>query len=67
VKKLYRELARLLHPDIALDEDEKARRHDLMAKENKAYAGGDEELLAQMLAEEQNSPENAKGGGSLPN
>ncbi len=63
LKKLYRELARLLHPDLALDEDEKARRHDLMAKANKAYADGDEDLLAQMLAEEQNSPENVKGDG----
>lgn len=61
LKKLYRELARLLHPDLVLDENEKAKRHELMAKANKAYADGDEELLAQMLADQLSSPDEIKG------
>ena len=63
LKKLYRELARLLHPDLVLDEKEKAKRHVLMAKANKAYEDGDEELLAQMLADQLNSPDEIKGDG----
>lgn len=61
LKKLFREPARLLHPDLALNEEEKARRHELMARANKAYAEGDEELLASMLDEWQNSPDAIKG------
>lgn len=61
LKRLYRELARLLHPDLVLDEKEKAKRHDLMAKANKAYEAGDEELLVQMLAEQQSSPDAIEG------
>ena len=63
MKKLYRELAHLLHPDLVLDENEKAKRHELMAKANKAYEDGDEILLAQMLYERQSSPDAVIGDG----
>ena len=63
LKKIYRELARIIHPDLVLDEDEKARRHKLMAEANKAYEEGNEELLASMLDQWQNSPETVKGEG----
>lgn len=63
LKKLYRELARLLHPDLVLDEVEKARRHELMARANKAYADGDEDLLRRMLTDQQNNPEEIQGDG----
>ena len=34
LKKLYRQAARLLHPDLTLDPDEKEKRHHLMAEVN---------------------------------
>lgn len=63
LKKLYRELARLVHPDTVLDAVEKARRHSLMARVNKAYEEGDEEALRAILNEWESSPESVKGEG----
>ncbi|WP_105975439.1 J domain-containing protein [Streptomyces geranii] len=50
-RKLYRELARKAHPDLAQDEDERARRDEFISRVNAAYARGDEGLLRE-LAEE---------------
>ncbi len=63
LKKLYRELARLVHPDTVLDESEKARCHSLMARVNKAYEEGDEEALRDILNQWESSPESVKGEG----
>ncbi len=41
LKRLYRRLARLLHPDLAQDDAERTRLSDLMARVNAAYARGD--------------------------
>jgi hypothetical protein len=41
LKRLYRRLARLLHPDLAQDGGEARRLSDLMARVNAAYARGD--------------------------
>jgi hypothetical protein len=41
LKRLYRRLARVLHPDLAQDASEQARLGELMAKVNAAYAKGD--------------------------
>jgi hypothetical protein len=50
-RKLYRELARKAHPDLAQDDKERARRDEFIARVNAAYGRGDEELLRE-LAEE---------------
>ncbi|MFF3938586.1 J domain-containing protein [Streptomyces phaeofaciens] len=50
-RKLYRELARKAHPDLAQEDDERARRDEFIARVNAAYARGDEALLRE-LAEE---------------
>jgi hypothetical protein len=50
-RKLYRELARKAHPDLAPDETERTRRDAFIARVNAAYALGDETLLKE-LAEE---------------
>jgi len=63
LKKLYRELARLVHPDTVLEAVEKARRHSLMARVNKAYEESDEEALRAILNEWESSPESVKGEG----
>jgi hypothetical protein len=41
LKRVYRRLARLLHPDLARDEADRSRLGDLMARVNAAYARGD--------------------------
>jgi hypothetical protein len=41
LKRVYRRLARLLHPDLAPDDAERARLGDLMARVNAAYAKRD--------------------------
>ena len=60
-KKAYHKLARLIHPDLALDADERTRRHDLMAKLNDAYSAGDQGLLNKLVEEYRDSPDLVKG------
>ncbi|MFG2309020.1 hypothetical protein ACGFS9_10145 [Streptomyces sp. NPDC048566] len=50
-RKLFRELVRKAHPDLAQDEEERKRRDEFIARVNAAYARGDEALLRE-LAEE---------------
>lgn len=45
LKKLFRQVAKKIHPDLASDEKEKIRRHELMAKLNLAYDRLDEEAI----------------------
>ena len=56
-KKAYHKLARLIHPDLAIDADERARRHVLMAKLNDAYSVGDQNLLNKLVDEYRDSPD----------
>jgi hypothetical protein len=63
LNKLYRQAARLLHPDLTLDGDERARRHCLMSEVNDAYARGDEERIRAILRDWHASPENVQGDG----
>ncbi|MET9695424.1 hypothetical protein ABZY31_00605 [Streptomyces sp. NPDC006529] len=51
VRRLYRELVRQAHPDLAQDDTERARRDEFIARVNAAYGRGDETLLRE-LAEE---------------
>ncbi|MEV4333935.1 hypothetical protein AB0K02_25970 [Streptomyces sp. NPDC049597] len=50
-RKLYRELARKAHPDLAQDETERARRDEFIARVNAAYGLGDETRLKELAAE----------------
>jgi hypothetical protein len=56
-RKAYHELARIIHPDLALDNAEKERRHGLMAELNSAYANGDQARLSKMADEMRSSSE----------
>jgi hypothetical protein len=51
IKQLFRQLARRFHPDLALDQADRAYRTDLMAAVNRAYAAGDLERLRELLLE----------------
>lgn len=52
LKKLYREVARLCHPDLADNEQEREYRHKLMIAANQAYEAGAEERLQSLLSAE---------------
>jgi hypothetical protein len=61
LKALYREAAKLFHPDLTLDPGEKERRHHLMQQINEAYQKGDIERLQQIFDAEKNNPDLIKG------
>lgn len=50
-RKLYRELARKAHPDLAQEEGERQRREEFITRVNAAYARGDEALLRELSEE----------------
>ncbi|WP_409470903.1 hypothetical protein [Streptomyces sp. HC307] len=50
-RKLYRELARKAHPDLAQEEGERKRREEFITRVNTAYARGDEALLRELSEE----------------
>ncbi|KQX77817.1 MULTISPECIES: J domain-containing protein [Streptomyces] len=50
-RKLYRELARKAHPDLAPDEKERTRRDEFIARVNAAYGRGDVALLKELAGE----------------
>ncbi|MGI8494324.1 MAG: hypothetical protein ACR2L1_03285 [Pyrinomonadaceae bacterium] len=60
-KKTYHNLARMIHPDLALDAKERDRRHILMAKLNDAYSAGDQNLLNRLVEEYRDSPDLVRG------
>jgi len=57
LKALYRDAAKRIHPDLATDEVEKARRHTLMAALNAAYDAGDADAIQRILDGEASRPE----------
>jgi hypothetical protein len=50
-RKLYRELVRKAHPDLAQDDAERARRDEFISRVNAAYGRGDESLLRELSEE----------------
>ncbi|MFF4758868.1 hypothetical protein [Streptomyces sp. NPDC001292] len=50
-RRLYRELARKAHPDLAQEDDERKRREEFLTRVNAAYARGDEDELRELGAE----------------
>jgi hypothetical protein len=61
VRKLFRDVAKAIHPDLARDEVARDRRHSLMIEANRAYAMGDEEQLRAILQAWDRSPEAVQG------
>ncbi len=60
-KKAYHNLARIIHPDLALDAGEKEKRHGLMAELNAAYSAGDQTKLNKLVEDFRNSPDLVSG------
>ncbi|KRV47355.1 hypothetical protein AQ490_07790 [Wenjunlia vitaminophila] len=56
-QRLYRELARRAHPDLAQEDGEQRRRSAFIARVNEAYARGDEAALRQLAEEWDSGPE----------
>jgi hypothetical protein len=61
VRKLFRDVAKAIHPDLASDEATRGRRHALMIEANRAYALGDEEQLRVILQSWEQSPDAVLG------
>jgi hypothetical protein len=61
VRRLFRDVAKTIHPDLAEDDHSRDRRHALMIEANRAYAVGDEERLRRILEAWENSPESVQG------
>jgi hypothetical protein len=51
LRRLYREVAKKIHPDLTTDLKERGRRHDLMARLNKAYDEQEEGKIRAILRE----------------
>jgi hypothetical protein len=64
VRRLFRDVAKAIHPDLAMDELARDRRHALMIEANRAYAVGDEERLRWILRSWENNPDDIPGDGS---
>ncbi|HEX4915972.1 MAG TPA: hypothetical protein VFV51_18560 [Vicinamibacterales bacterium] len=61
VRKLFRDVAKAIHPDLAGDDHTRDRRHTLMVEANRAYLLGDEQRLRSILEAWKNSPEAVSG------
>jgi hypothetical protein len=61
VRRLFRDVAKAVHPDLASDAIARDRRHALMVEANRAYAVGDAEQLRWILDAWERSPEAVQG------
>ncbi len=60
-KKAYHSLAKMIHPDLAIDKAEQDRRHVLMAELNDAYSDGNQNLLNKLVEDFRDSPDLVRG------
>ncbi len=63
LKKLYREVAKQIHPDLTTDTAEKIERQKMMVEVNQAYEDGDIEKLRAILHGWESRPESVRGEG----
>jgi DnaJ-domain-containing protein 1 len=63
LKRMFREVAKAVHPDLATDEKERQRRAALMTEANAAYTEGDEARLRAILDEWASDPSAVTGDG----
>jgi hypothetical protein len=63
LKKLFRDVAKLIHPDFSKDSADLERRTRLMAEANRAYEAGDAEALQRILDEYHDGADAVEGEG----
>ena len=63
LKRLYREAAKRIHPDLAKDPADRERRTRFMAEANRAYEAGDADALRHILDEYEDGSEAVTGEG----
>ena len=63
LKRMYREAAKRIHPDLARDPADRERRTRFMAEANRAYETGDGEALQRILDEFQDGADAVTGEG----
>ena len=63
LKRMYREAAKRIHPDLATDSADRDRRTRFMAEANHAYEAGDAESLKRILDEYEDGAEAVTGEG----
>jgi len=63
LKRLYREVAKRIHPDLTSDREDRLKRQQFMAQANEAYERGDEPALTKILTQYECSPEAVQGEG----
>lgn len=64
LKALYRLAVKAIHPDLASNDTDSARRHKAMTLVNEAYEKGDEKRIKAIIDEWEASPELVKGEGT---
>jgi hypothetical protein len=64
LKRLYREAAKAVHPDLATDEKARIARQAMMVDVNLAYEKNDPERLRSILRQWGNSPQSVEGEGT---
>jgi predicted nucleic acid-binding Zn-ribbon protein len=63
LRRLFRDVAKRIHPDFAKDDADRQQRHDLMTQANEAYGRGDSETLQRILDDYDESSESVEGEG----
>ena len=63
LRSLFREIAKRIHPDLATDDTDRAKRTRMMGEANVAYRAGDEARLRAILNEWETSPDAVTGEG----
>jgi len=63
LKRMYREAAKRIHPDLATDPADRERRTRFMAEANRAYEAGDAEALQRILDGYEDGAEAVTGEG----
>ncbi len=63
IKKLFREAAKAMHPDLTMDEGVRRLREQYMKEINRAYESGNEDELLAIMQRWEGSPEAVEGEG----
>jgi DnaJ-domain-containing protein 1 len=63
IKQVYRQVAKLIHPDLTTDPQQKIVRQKLMTEANQAYEDGNIDRLREILRSWESRPEAVEGEG----